>query len=289
MQYEGNVIRPPSEADSIILQVTVGCSHNQCTFCGAYREVEFRIKSEEEIREDLEFASLHCRRLKRVFLADGDVLSLSFRRLHSLLLLIRKKLPWVSRISLYGNAKNICHKAVSDLQTLKELGLDRVYMGLESGHAEVLKAIDKGVGVDRMIEAAGKIKKAGLFLSVTALLGIGGTKLSREHAIETGKILSLMSPDQIAVLTLMLLPDTPLFEDHQKSTFSLPSNRQLLAELKVMVENINIKRGQLHANHASNYLPIAARLPRDKHRILCMLDLAISGRIDLKAEHLRAL
>jgi radical SAM superfamily enzyme YgiQ (UPF0313 family) len=289
MQYEGNVIRPPSEADSIILQVTVGCSHNKCTFCGAYRQVRFRIKSDDEICEDLEFASQYCRRQKRVFLADGDVLSLSFRRLHSLFLLIRKKLPWISRISLYGNAKNVCHKTVSNLETLRGLGLDRVYMGLESGHIEILRAIGKGVGVEQMIEAAGKIKKAGLFLSVTALLGLGGAKLSGEHAIATGKILSLMSPDQIAVLTLMLLPGTPLFTAHQNGSFSLPSNRQLIAELKLMVENINIKRGQLHANHASNYLPIAARLPRDKGRILSLLDMAVNGQIDLKPEHLRTL
>ena len=289
MRYEGNVIRPPSEADSIILQVTVGCSHNRCTFCGAYREVSFRIKSEEEIRADLAFAARHCRRQKRVFLADGDVLSLSERRLSSLFGLVREELPWIRRISLYGNAKNIRHKSDSTLKALKELGLDRIYMGLESGSDQLLQRIRKGVGSREMIEAALKIKRAGIFLSVSVLLGLGGQQFSRQHAIASGEVLSRMSPDQIAVLTLMLLPNTPLWAEQQKGTFVLPSPSELLMEFRLLLDHIHVDRGQLHANHASNYLPIVARLPRDKVRLLQVIDDAVTGKIRLKAENLRAL
>ncbi len=289
MQYEGNVIRPPSEADSIILQVTVGCSHNRCTFCGAYRDVGFRIKSEAEILADLAFAARYCRRQRRLFLADGDVLSLSMRRLCNIFQAVRENLPWIRRISLYGNAKNIRHKTVEDLRRLQGLGLDRVYMGLESGDDRILARIQKGVAGRQLIEAAGIVKSAGIFLSVTALLGIGGISRSESHARATAEVLNAMEPDQIAVLTLMLLENTPLYRDWHAGRFVLPESPQLLRELKIMVEGLSVSRGQLHANHASNYLPLAARLPRDREKILQLLDQAMAGRVTLKPEHLRAL
>lgn len=289
MQYEGNVIRPPSEADSIILQVTVGCSHNRCTFCGAYRDVRFRIKSEGEILSDLAFAARNCRRQKRLFLADGDVLSLSMRRLRGIFSAVRENLPWIKRIGLYGNAKNIRHKTVDNLLELKALGLDRVYMGLESGDDRILASIRKGVSSRDMIEAASAVKAAGLFLSVTVLLGIGGTTLSTAHAKATAAVLNAMEPAQIAVLTLMLLDNTPLYQSWQNGNFILPDSRRLLHELKSLVEDLTVSRGQLHANHASNYLPLAARLPRDKDKILRLLDQAIAGQIALKPENRRAL
>jgi len=289
MQYEGNVIRPPSEADSIILQVTVGCSHNRCTFCGAYRDVAFRIKSEEEILADLAFAARYMQRQRRLFLADGDVLSLSMRRLERIFQAVHEKLPWIRRIGLYGNAKNIRHKTVADFRRLKELGLDRIYMGLESGDDSVLAGIAKGVASRQLIEAAGMVKEAGIFLSVTVLLGIGGVSASEDHARATAEVLNAMEPDQIAILTLMLLENTPLYRDWQAGRFLLPESLQLLRELRSMVEGLTVSRGQLHANHASNYLSIAARMPRDKEKVLQLIDQAMAGRLSLKPEHLRAL
>ena len=289
MHYEGNVIRPPSEADSIILQVTVGCSHNRCTFCGAYKDEPFRIKDAATVEEDLAFAALYCKRQKRVFLADGDVLILPQHRLVALLQKIRHQLPWVNRVSLYGNAKAILAKSVEQLQELKELGLNRVYMGLESGHEPTLAAIRKGNDSARMIEAARRVREAGLFLSVTVLLGIAGKTDSLAHAEATGRVLSEMGPNQIGILSLMLLPNTPLYRDEQSGRFTLPSPVGLLAELRAMVEHLTLDRAQLQSNHASNYLAINARLPRDKEQVLAMIDAALAGNVALTPEHYRRL
>jgi radical SAM superfamily enzyme YgiQ (UPF0313 family) len=289
MDYVGNIIRPPSEAASIILQVTVGCSHNRCTFCGTYRGELFRLKDEKTIAADLEFAAIYCRRQNRVFLADGDVLSLPQTRLVALLTRIRSKLPWVKRISLYGNAKNGLRKSVAELEELKSLGLNRVYLGLESGHQATLAAIDKGVTVAQQITFGRQVRQAGLFLSTTVLLGLAGRDHSREHAVETGRAISAMQPSQVGVLTLMLLPNTPLFEQAARGEFSLPDQDGLLEELYLLVENIEVERLQLQTNHASNYLPLNCRLPKDKEQVLAAIRMARAGEIVLKPEHLRAL
>lgn len=290
MQYEGtHIIRPPSEANSIILQVTVGCSHNKCTFCGTYKGELFRVKDQSVIEADIDFAARYCRRQNRMFLADGDVLILPQRQLTALFKQIRTKAPWVRRISLYGNAKSILRKKAAELEELKSLGLDRIYMGLESGHDPTLKAIAKGADKAAMVEAGRKVRETGLFLSVTVLLGIAGVRNSHAHAEATGAVLSAMVPNQIGVLSLMLLENTPLYRDAAAGRFELPSPLGLLGELRIMVENIQLDRVQLQTNHASNYLPLNARLSRDKEQVLEMIDQAMAGNIHLKAEELRAL
>ncbi len=289
MHYEGNIIRPPAEALSIILQVTVGCSHNKCTFCGAYKGVEFRIKDQSIIREDLEFARQYCQRQRRVFLTDGDVLILPQKKLVYLFKKIREMVPWVNRISLYGNTKSIKSKTVAQLKELKRLGLDRVYMGLETGHDRILTAIRKGTDSKSMIKAGRNVRESGIFLCVTVLLGIGGIDLSIIHAEATGQVLTLMVPNQISVLTLMLLENTPLYSDYEKGIFHMPDANGMLKELKVLVSNIHADHVQFQSNHASNYLPIKGRLSRDKEHILDLIDQAISGKIGLKPEHMRAL
>ena len=289
MNYEGNIIRPPSEAHSIILQVSVGCSHNKCTFCGAYKGVRFRIKDSATIDEDISFAARYCKQQKRVFIGDGDALIIPIDRLVDIFSSIRENLPWVNRISLYGNAKSILRKNNEELTRLKNLGLDRLYMGLESGHDPTLKNIRKGVSAEQMIEAAGMVREAGLFLSVTVLLGIAGIAHSEIHASESGRVLTEMKPNQIAALTLMLLENTPLYEEAVAGTFQLPDQKMLLAELKTMVKSINLDRVQFQANHASNYLPISGRLLKDKIRILQTIEDGLAGRQHLKAEYQRAL
>ncbi len=290
MHYEGaHIIRPPSEADSIILQVTVGCSHNRCTFCGTYKEERFRIKDQAIVEADLDFAARYCGRQSRVFLADGDVLALSQRRLVELLGKIKHKLPWVNRVSLYGNARAIRHKSVAQLLALKQLGLHRVYMGLESGYDPVLEAINKGADSAAMIEAGQRVRAANLFLSVTVLLGIAGAALSQEHARATGQVLSAMEPNQTGILTLMLLANTPLYQRKTAGKFELPDQQALLRELRTMVEHLDLKKGQLQSNHASNYLAINARMPRDKQAVLTAIDRALAGQTRLKPEYLRAL
>jgi radical SAM superfamily enzyme YgiQ (UPF0313 family) len=289
MHYEGNIIRPPSEANSIILQVTVGCSHNKCTFCGAYKGVLFRIKNDEVVDADIDFASIHCRQLNKVFLADGDALIIPHKRLADLFVRIKKNLPWVNRISLYGNAKSILLKSESELRELKQLGLHRVYMGLESGSDRVLKNIRKGADSAKMIQAGQRVRNAGLFLSVTVLLGIGGKDHSSEHAIETGRVVTEMSPNQIAALTLMLLPNTLLYQIEKTKEFAAQDQNEMLQELRLLVENINTERTQFQSNHASNYLPLNCRLRRDKEMVLAAIDEAISGERRLTPEFLRAL
>ncbi len=289
MNYEGNIIRPPSEAHSIILQVSVGCSHNKCTFCGAYKNVRFRIKDAATVNEDIAFAARYCKNQKRVFLADGDALIIPTPRLVEIFSAIRQNLPWVNRISLYGNARSILRKTAAELKTLRGLGLDRVYMGLESGDDPTLKSIRKGVTAEQMIAAAAKIRSAGLFLSVTVLLGIAGNNNALHHARETGRILTRMQPNQIAALTLMLLDNTPLYDDMRAGNFQLPDPMMLLKELQLLVENITLDRVQFQANHASNYLPITGRLAKDKDRILEIIAAGLSGSQQLKAEYQRAL
>lgn len=289
MLYEGTVIRPPSEANSIILQVTLGCSHNKCTFCGAYKDKLFQIKSDSLINNDIDFAASHCHRQKRIFLADGDALIIPQKKLVSIFSRIRKKLPHVNRISLYANAKSIRLKTLSQLEELKKLGLNRIYLGLESGHDDILKSVRKGETGQTMIEAAEKINLAKLFLSVTVLLGIGGKQLSCAHAKQTAQVLNKMKPRQVAALTLMVLDHTPLGSKVREGVFSIPGKKQLLEELYQLVSDLNLERCQFHANHASNYLPLEGRLPRDKEFLLGSIKKAIKGETDLIPESMRAL
>ena len=289
MHYEGTIIRPPSEANSILLQVTVGCSRNKCTFCGTYTGERFRIKPDSVIMDDIAFAAQYAKRQRRVFLCDGDALIIPQKRLLKILQEIKKQLPWVTRIGAYANAKSLKLKSLDELKTLNEHGLGIVYMGLETGDDVTLKAINKGATPKSMIEMGKKAKEAGFKLSVTVLLGIAGRQRSRIHAEETGRVLSAIDPEYVGALSLMLIPGTPLFEDHETGKFALIEPDEMLAELRTMIASTNLTRGLFHANHASNYLPIKARLPKEKESTLNIIDQALDGRIALKPEYLRAL
>ena len=289
MHYEGNIIRPPSEANSILLQVTVGCSRNKCTFCGTYKGERFRIKPDSIIMEDIAFAAQHCRRQRRVFLCDGDALIIPQRRLLRILIEIEKQLPWVTRVGLYANAKALKMKSIDELKALKDHGVGIVYMGLETGDDVTLKQINKGATATRMVEMGRKAKKAGFKLSVTVLLGIAGPERSRTHAQETGRVLSEIDPDYVGALSLMLIPETPIHQDYLSGRFRLIEPQEMLAELRTMIANTNLSRGLFHANHASNYLPIRARFPKDKKATLQLIDEALEGKLPLKPEYLRAL
>jgi len=289
MHYEGNIIRPPSEANSILLQVTVGCSRNKCTFCGTYRGERFRIKSDSVIMEDIEFAARYCRRQRRVFLCDGDALIIPQKRLLQILQTIRTRLPWVTRVGTYANAKSLNMKSSSELRDLKDHGLGIAYMGLETGDDVTLKKINKGAGAEQMIAMGKKARQAGIKLSITVLLGIAGRQRSQTHALETGRVLSAIDPEYVGALSLMPIPGTPQFEDHQAGNFELLNPQEMLTELRTMFASTNLSRGLFHANHASNYLPIRARMPRDKESTLNLIDQALAGEIGLKPEYLRAL
>jgi len=320
MDYVGNLIRPPSEANSIILQVTVGCPHNKCTFCGAYKpawpaptaqpqqtngnptaarqpspmqfsdkNVGFRLKPPSVIENDIAFAARHCRRQKQVFLADGDVLALPQPFLLELFQTIRSRLPWVRKISLYGSGRSIGRKTEDDLAALKKSGLARIYMGLESGCNTVLEKVRKGCSAESMVAGGRKVRSVDLFLSVTVLLGLGGVELSDRHARLTAEALNGIQPSQVAALTLMILPGTGLADEINKKTFQLPGSNGILRELYTLISLLKLKRAQFHANHASNYLPIGGRLPRDRDRFLMMIEEALNGRQHLVPEQMRAL
>ncbi len=289
MDYQGIIIRPPSEANSIILQVTVGCSHNKCTFCGTYKGVRFRIKPESVVEKDIEFAARYCRRQRRLFLTDGDALILPQKRLHKLLKTIRKRLPWVTRVGVYGNAKSIQTKTLEDLVALREQGLGIVYLGLETGDDVTLKKIRKGVRADTIIKMGRRVIAAGIKLSVTVLLGLAGPERSDVHAEATGRALSAMDPNYVGALSLMLLPNAPLGRDFEEGRFRLVSPMEMLSELKTMIAHTDLSGGLFYANHASNYLPIKARLPRDKEAAVSLIDQALRGDVPLKPEFMRAL
>jgi len=289
MHYEGNIIRPPSEGNSILLQVTVGCSRNKCTFCGTYLGERFKIKSEEIIMADIEFAADHCRRQRRVFLCDGDALIIPQKRLVGILTAIRKKLPWVTRVGAYANAKSLGMKSPAELEVLRSHGLGILYMGLETGDDVTLKEIKKGATSETMIRMGKKARAAGFKLSVTVLLGIAGRDRSLIHATETGRVLSAIDPEYVGALSLMLIPGTPLYQDNENGVFTLIDPDETLVELREMIATTHLSRGLFHANHASNYLPIRARLPRDKAATLALIDNALAGKVALKPEYLRAL
>ena len=289
MHYEGNIIRPPSEANSILLQVTVGCSHNKCTFCGTYRGERFRIKSDELIDEDINFAARYSKRQRRVFICDGDALIIPQRRLMRILTAIQEKLPWVTRVGLYANAKSLKMKSSAELKELCTHGLGIAYMGLETGDNVTLKSIKKGSTAEEMVAMGRKARDAGIKLSITVLLGIAGRNRSEIHARETGRVLSAIDPEYVGALSLMLIPGTPLFHDYNAGRFELIEPIELLQELRTMIAHTDLTRGMFHANHASNYLPIKARMPKDKEATLKLIDSALAGEVKLKPEFLRAL
>lgn len=291
MKYEGRIIRPPSEARSLLLQATVGCSHNRCTFCGAYKQKRFRIKTSEEIEADIREAGATLRGVERVFLCDGDALIIPQRRLLEILRSIRENIRGAKRVGTYANAKSILRKNPEELAALREEGLQIVYLGVETGSEEVLRRIRKGVTYEQMVEAGRRVKQAGITLSVTALLGIGGVELSAEHALETARILTDLDPDYTGVLTVMVVPGTPLHDDIRSGAFVLPGTFDLLGELRVIVAASGFTDCFFTSNHASNYLPIRARLPADREKVLAILDSVIyrERRDLLRPEYLRGL
>lgn len=289
MHYEGYCIRPPSEADSILLQVTLGCSHNKCAFCGSYKDKRFAIKDDKTILSDILFAAKNMRNQERLFLMDGDALIIPQKRLLWILQQIQEHLPWVRRVGAYANVKGIKMKSLDELKELRANKLGILFYGVETGDDEIRKAIHKGSDSQTCIEMGRRVKEAGIKLSVTVLLGIGGRAKSLQHAKATGELLSAMDPDFVGALTVMLMPGTPLYEDHAAGKFELPDEPDLLRELREMIAHTNLTRGLFFSNHASNYLPVKARLPRGKQEALDMIDAALRGEIGLRPEWMRAL
>jgi radical SAM superfamily enzyme YgiQ (UPF0313 family) len=290
MKYEGVIIRPPSEADSLILQITVGCSHNRCTFCPTYKAKRFRIKTFEEIKEDIDEAAQLGWAIERVFLADGDSLICPQPRLMEIMNYLNEKLPRLRRGGIYANAKGILKKTADELRELKEAGLGIIYLGVESGDQVVLDRVKKGTTYERLLQAGRMVKEAGIKLSVTVLLGIGGRERSREHAVATGRILTEMDPNYVGALSVMIVPGTPLYEEEAQGRFVLPTPFELIEELRMMIAHTDM-HGLFFSNHASNYLPLKARMPKDKEGTLRLIDAVLAKRDPalLKPDYFRAL
>lgn len=289
MRYEGRLYRPPSEADALILQATIGCSWNHCTYCDMYRDKDFRVRALDESLADLEHAAERIAdRVQKIFVADGDALILPMAHWRGVLTRARALFPNLRRVSCYAMARNVRDKTPDELAELRELGLTRLYVGPESGDDVTLKRIAKGDTFAGHVEAAARAREAGLELSVIALLGIAMER-SEVHAKETARLVTEMDPAYFAALTVTVVPDTPLAKLASRGAFEVPEVPALLRELRTMVAEARPTRCVFRTNHASNYLPLAGELPRDRDRIVEVLDAALEGRVRLRPEWSRGL
>jgi radical SAM superfamily enzyme YgiQ (UPF0313 family) len=273
MRYVGTIYRPPSEADSLILQATIGCSWNRCTYCAMYLDKRFKPRPLDELKEDMDLAASYhgAQNIRRVFLADGDALILRTSRLLEILRELRARFPNFQRASTYASPQALLSKSVAELAELQSAGLPLYYMGPETGHDEVLKRIEKGVTAAEMIEGGRRVIDAGGKLSVILLLGIAGTELSHEHAVATGKLVSAMDPQYVSALTLVPVPGTKIHEEVESGRLVMPDPRARLAELATMLEHMDVTRAIFRSNHGSNALPLGGNLPKDKEKLLQIL------------------
>ncbi|MCL2484908.1 MAG: radical SAM protein, partial [Endomicrobia bacterium] len=270
LNYEGTVIRPPSEADSLIFQITLGCSDNSCIFCPAYKDKTFRIKPLDIIFKEIDYISNKYSGIRKIFLADGDALIMPQNQLIAVFdrILENFKDVDVRRISLYASNKSIALKSVEELKELRKRKMSVAYIGFETGDADVYKMISKYGGPEDNAKSVNKLKEAGIKSNVTVILGLGGKKHTHAHAINTAKILNASKPEQIAALTLMVAKNTQLFKMIQKGEFKLLDDFESLEELKIIMERLEDFPCLFFSNHASNYVPIEARLPKDKEKTL---------------------
>ena len=288
-EYDYPLYRPPSEAYSLIIQATLGCSQNKCTFCSMYKSKKFTIKPLEQIKKEIDFFRIYVKKAERIFLADGDALIMPMKILKEIFIYINEKFPEAERISLYGSPKSILLKTPEELLELKNLGLGLIYLGVESGSDKILSSVKKGVSREEIIAAGKKVKKVGIPLSVTAIAGLGGKENSIEHAVETASLISEINPDYFGVLTLMLEEGTELLEEYKKGKFIPLSSSEILEETKLMIKNINVKEKCIfRSNHASNYVSLKGTLPYEKENILKTIDYALENN-EIKSEFLRRL
>lgn len=289
MRYEGKVYRPPSEARSVIIQATIGCSHNKCTFCSMYKEDQFRIRKTEEIMEDIDAARISYGNINRVFLADGDALMIKTEELVKILDYIKAVFPECERIGIYASPKSIMTKSVEELKILKVSGLSIAYLGLESGSDEILLDINKGATSKEIIHEANKLKDADILLSVTLISGLGGKEKWRQHATESAKAINQIHPDYLGLLTLMIEPGTKMYDDVNSEEFQLLNPEEIAVETLLLLENLDAEGCIFRSNHASNYVALKGTLNSDKEKMINQLKQAIDGEIGFKDEFLRGL
>jgi len=273
--YDYPLYRPPSEAHSLILQITTGCSYNKCTFCHIYKGKKFSVKSPEEIEKHILMGKQYDPNPEKIFLADGNALCLSTARLLNLLELIKVHFPNVKQISSYAGPLDLLRKSEEDLVKIRTAGLELLYMGVESGSDKVLKAVNKGLTREQMITAGQKAKKTGFTLSCMIISGLGGKELLKEHAIDSATAISEINPDFFALLTLMIESQTPMKKQLDSGEFKLLSPYEVMLELKMMLENLELDNCVFRANHASNYVPLKGILNKDKNMLLEQVNTAL--------------
>ena len=290
MRYEGDIYRPPSEAYSLLLQVTVGCTHNKCTFCSMYKDKKFHLRRMDEVIEDLEDARKSYKYVERIFLCDGDALCLSNEKLMIILKKIQELFPECKRVNVYGRANDVLHKTPDELKELYENGVKMIYLGAESGSDEVLKKIQKGETAEDLIKAVHAIGESGIKASVTFISGIAGKAGWREHAVKTGEMISKMNASYVALLTLMLDPRASIMREVESGELELLTPEEIVAETYLMMEHMNpTKPVVFRSNHASNYLSLRGNLPEDKQHMMGLLKKAMEDIGMLKDERFRML
>ena len=288
--YEGTLYRPPSEASSLIVQSTIGCSQNQCTFCTMYKDKVFRIIEVKTVIQQIDELMIFYRhKVRKIFLADGDALIRNVDEQLQILQHIQENYSFVEQVSCYASPRSILGKTPEELFQLRSAGLKLVYLGLESGSDEVLKKVGKGVQSKEIVQAAGKIHQAGIQLSVTAIIGLGGREKTKEHGVKTGEVLSLMKPEYIGLLTLMVPEDSLMKDDVANGKFKLLDAKEILEETKEILLNTDSEGSIFRSNHASNYLDLRGTLNKDKIKLIQQIDFAIAGKAKLKEEYYRGL
>ena len=290
MRYEGDIYRPPSEAYSLLVQVTIGCTHNKCTFCKMFKDKKFRVRNIEEVFEDLAWARKRYSRVERMILCDGDALALSNKRLMPILKYISDNFPECERVTIYGRATDILKKTDEEMRELYEAGLTMVYIGAESGSDKVLKDICKGETRQQLIDGVKKIEACGMQASVTFISGLAGKDGWEDHAVQTGTMISEMQPSYVGLLTLIVEPTVPMYEDIESGKLKLLSPDEVMAETLLMLENTNVtKKCVFRSNHASNYVSLRGDLPEDKEKMMNTLRKAMKNHDMLRDERFRAL
>lgn len=290
MRYDEPLFRPPSEADSLIIQATLGCSNNTCLFCGMYKMKKFRVRPFDEFKADVLDCAEAYPGARRIFLADGDALAIGTPMLRRILHLLHEKFPRLERVTCYANPINLLRKSAADLAHLRGDGLDMLYLGVESGSDRVLAAVNKGSTRAEILEAGRKALDAGFPLSVTVILGLGGAAGSLEHIEETASLCSEMNPTYLSALTLMLGPLEGWFARQMGPDFQFVDRVGMLRELKLLIERLETRDCVFRTNHASNYLPLKGVLARDRDRLLGEIGRALANPdMFLRPEFLRAL
>lgn len=283
MRYEGNIFRPPGEWKSYLLQCTIGCSYNKCTFCGMYKDKSFRVRPLKDILEDIDMAKAYYGDVKRVFLCDGDAIIMRQDELLAILEKLYQSFPSLEKVTTYAGPKSTMTKTAEQLRELRHAGLVRTYLGVESGSDEVLKATNKGVTAQEMLEAGLRLTEAGFDLWDIILIGLAGPgEASTKHAIQTAELINKMKPRHLSAMTYMVADGTPMAEDVHAGRFQVLSPDETLREIRTLIEHL--ETGPLHftSNHASNYLPLKGTLPDDKEHLLSLIDAALGGEINLR-------